>query len=205
MGDEVDFSQYAFVYIGSGTERNQKVALLDLHRHREQLAEQINGDAVFLLTGNAFEMLGEKILGADNQLYDGLGLASFTVTEHPDRRYTGDAVCVSDWYAKPILGFVNKCSELEHVETPLFDIRMGEGNKRGDSKEGIRLHNLLGTHLTGPVLVKNPHFMSYLIKLIGGRVEGFAYQEIIYEHELRGYEVTLAELMQRMDNMKSGG
>ena len=41
LGDNVDFSDYDFIYIGSGTERNQRVALADLHRHADALRQYI--------------------------------------------------------------------------------------------------------------------------------------------------------------------
>ena len=138
VGDEIDFSQYGFVYIGSGTERNQKVALHDLMRYRDVLEERINQGGVFFLTGNSFEMLGNSILGADGVTYQGLELAQFEVTEIPNKRYTGDAVCISDWYAKPMVGFINKCSQIVGVDHPLFEMKMGEGNAPGDPKEGYR-------------------------------------------------------------------
>ena len=33
--------------------------------------------------------------------------------------------------------------------------------------EGIRLHNFFGTYLVGPILVMNPPFTKYLLRLIG--------------------------------------
>ena len=38
VGDELDFSQYDFVYAASGTERSQKVALRHLLQYRDSLA-----------------------------------------------------------------------------------------------------------------------------------------------------------------------
>ena len=203
VGDEIDFSQYGFVYIGSGTERNQKVALHDLMRYRDVLEERINQGGVFFLTGNSFEMLGNSILGADGVTYQGLELAQFEVTEIPNKRYTGDAVCISDWYAKPMVGFINKCSQIVGVDHPLFEMKMGEGNASGDPKEGYHVHHVFGTHLIGPVLVKNPHFMNYMVKLIGSQAqEGFQMKKINYDYEMKAYLVTLAELMQRVETQK---
>lgn len=203
VGEEIDFSQYGFVYIGSGTERNQKVALHDLLRYREEIVERANDGAIFFLTGNAFEMLGVSIAGTDGVTYQGLELAQFEVTEIPNKRYTGDAVCVSDWYAKPLVGFINKCSQITGVDHPLFEMKMGEGNAPGDTKEGYRFHNVFGTHLTGPVLVKNPHFMTYMVKLIGSQLmEGFQLKTVNYDYETKAYQVTLAELMQRVESVK---
>lgn len=202
VGEEIDFSQYDFVYIGSGTERNQKVALHDLLRYRDVIVDRANEDAIFFLTGNAFEMLGNSITGTDGTVYPGLELAQFEVTELPNKRYTGDAVCNSDWYAKPMVGFINKCSHITGVDHPLFEMKLGEGNAPGDNKEGYRFHNVFGTHLTGPVLVKNPHFMTYLIKLIGcQKDENFQIKPVNYDYETKAYQVTLAELMQRVESV----
>ena len=33
--------------------------------------------------------------------------------------------------------------------------------------EGIRLHNFFGTYLVGPILVMNPPFTKYLLRLLG--------------------------------------
>ena len=35
LGDSVDFAEYDFVFIGSGTERNQKLMLDDFKKHKE--------------------------------------------------------------------------------------------------------------------------------------------------------------------------
>ncbi|MCI9273576.1 MAG: glutamine amidotransferase [Clostridiales bacterium] len=202
VGEDVDFSRYDFVYIGCGTERNQKVALHDLLRYRDVIAERANEDAVFFLTGNAFEMLGKSITAADGTVYPGLELAQFEVTELSDKRYTGDAVCNSEWYAKPMVGFINKCSHITGVEHPLFEMKLGEGNAPGDKKEGYRFRNVFGTHLIGPVLVKNPHFMTYMIKLIGSQTaDDFQMKTVNYDYETKAYQVTLAELMQRVESV----
>ena len=61
--------------------------------------------------------------------------------------------------------------------------------------EGVRSNNLFGTHLTGPALMKNPHFLEYVAELILGRKPETAY----LVHEKAGYEITLTELTKRMN------
>ena len=70
---------------------------------------------------------------------------------------------------------------------------MGLGNADGDRKEGVYKNNLYGTHLTGPVLIKNPHFLSFLAEKVLGR----APESDWMVHERAGYDITLRELRKR--------
>ncbi len=196
FGAETDLSQYDFIFIGSGTERNQKVVLDDLRRYRESLKACLDGGKVILMTGNSFEMLGKTITDASGKTYDGLGFYDFTVTEQNHTRDTADAILVSDISEKPLVGFINKCSEINGITAPLFQVRMGLGNHAGDLSEGIRDKNFFGTHLTGPVLIKNPHFLCYLAQLILGSDTALSTDHLTYE--TAGYEITLTELTKRL-------
>lgn len=205
VGDDLDLSEYAFIYCGSGAEKNRNVALLQLMQFREGLREVVESGAVALFTGNSLEMLGERIESTDGNTYEALGLLPFHVKEHSDKRYTGDAVFECDELESPMVGFVNKCSELLGIsmEHALFRVKMGMGNDEKSDREGIRIHNLFGTYLTGPVCVKNPHFMEYLIKLIGQRERsGFIYTDRNSEYEKKSYKVTLDALQERMRSEK---
>ena len=90
-----------------------KACLQDFKKYKDFLVEYINSDKVILMTGNSFEMLGKTITDSDGKVYDGLGIYDFTVTEQNKRRITGDIVYTSDILTKPIVGFVNKCSEIK--------------------------------------------------------------------------------------------
>ena len=56
-----------FLYLGPCTERQQELELEALRPYREALLERMNGNAITLATGNAFELFGQKILRADPQ------------------------------------------------------------------------------------------------------------------------------------------
>ena len=58
IGEEVNFNEYNFIFIGSGTEKNLDVVLKDLQNRKEELANYIDSEKVILMTGNSFEMLG---------------------------------------------------------------------------------------------------------------------------------------------------
>ncbi len=193
LGDEIDFSIYDFVYVGSGSEENQKVALSHLVEHKESLKNYIESGKTALFTGNAFEMLGEKINSFLGD-YDGLGIFAFTTAEQNKTRTTSDAVLSFEALDTPLVGFINKCSVVNGVAEPLFSVQMGLGNSENDSFEGVRAKNFFGTHLTGPILVKNPHFLKYIAKLALGE----DLNDEAFFCEKSGFEITLKKLNERM-------
>ncbi len=193
LGDNADLKKYDFVFIGSGTEKNQRVALKDLKKYGEALKEYIDSGKVILMTGNSFETLGKTITDAHGQRFDGLGLLDFSVTEQNKTRMTADVIFDCDFLTQPVVGFVNKCSEIAGADKTLFSVRMGLGNNDGDRREGVRLNNCFGTHVTGPVLIKNPHFLCYLAEKLLGR----APENDWMTYERAGYDVTLRELSGR--------
>lgn len=198
--DGVCLADFDFIYIGSGTEKNQKKALNDLMFSRDAFLSAANGGTVMLLTGNAFELLGQSITDAVGKKYSALGFASFTVTEQNKKRLTGDCICVCSFLKKPLVGFINKCSEIKGVEDALFTVKLGLSNTEGQQAEGFHQNNVYGTHLVGPVLVKNPHFMDYIVTLIcTRRDEGFQLARAEYKYESRAYDVTLRALTARME------
>lgn len=198
IGDELDFSQYDFIYAGSGTERSQKAVLQHLLPYRESLANALEGGVPALFTGNACELLGDSITDGRGTRHEALGILPFHTTEQPDVRYTGDAVASCELVSAPIVGFVNKCSVLEGVQTPLFQLQMGCGNTPNSTEEGFQFHNTLGTHLIGPLLVKNPALMEWMVTTIGSRQEGFSYQVKHYEYEEKAYLTTYSALRERL-------
>lgn len=200
IGDNTDLSAYDFIYVGSGTERNQRVVLKDIKKYADDLKKLIDGGRVILMTGNSFEMLGKTVTDAEQNSFNGLGIFEFTTTEQNKRRVTADAVFSADFLDKPLVGFVNKCSEISDVENPLFEVKMGLGNKRGDKHEGVRKNNFFGTHLTGPVLIKNPYFLEYMAGLVAKDSKAINTENLSYERA--GYEVTLSELEKRMNENK---
>ena len=192
LGDEVELSEYDLIYIGSGSEENMKLALEDLREKRDALAQYIEDEKFLLLTGNSFEMLGEKITSFLGE-FEGLGLFPFTVTEQNRTRTTDDSVVSFPEADMTLVGFINKCSEIEGITSPLFNVEMGLANGKGQKTEGIRYKNLFGTHLTGPLFVKNPLFLKYFAE----KLTGAELIDYLFSFERKGYEITLKKLRER--------
>lgn len=199
LGDELSFSDYQLIYMGSGTESARNAALAHLYAYQNALQEAVADGTLLLFTGNAWEMLGQSITTGTGENLPGLSLFPFTVQESSEERVTGDVVADCAFLSRPVVGFINKCSEAHGVEPPLFTCRMGAGNGPETHAEGIHCGTVYGTHLTGPLLVRNPHFMQYLVEQIGGRFDGWAPRPVSYPYEERAYEITLSELMRRIE------
>ena len=193
LGDEVTLEEYDFVFIGSGTEKNQKVVLADLMKYKDQIAAYIAANKPLLMTGNSFEMLGKTVTDGDGKSYEGLGLYDFTVTEVSSKRYTTDIIASAAFLDQPLVGFINKSSMITGVTSPMDTVTFGIGNNDGEKAEGIRDNHFYGTHITGPVLEKNPHFLICIAGLILGRKP--AEDHLTYEK--KGYENTLRKLSER--------
>ena len=163
--DTPDFAHADFIYMGAGTERTQKAALTALLPHKEALRAAIDRGAVVLFTGNAMELLGASVTDAAGRVWPCLAFADFTTVEH-DGREPVDVLACSDLLPGWVVGFMNKCSETHGVDTPLIQhVEQGVGNEGNEAEpEGYVSGSVFATHLTGPVLVKNPEFTDLLIR-----------------------------------------
>ncbi len=193
--EKKDISLYDFYFMGSGTETKLKLALSELKKHEKSLKEALAEGKVMLFTGNSFELLGAKITDCDGKEYEGLKFDTFSTVEGK-RRIVGDGLAV---YGKEVLvGFINKCSKTSGVTSPLFKMKMGFGNDKDRSEEGFCKNNCFGTHLTGPLLVKNPAMLRAIAEKIVGKAE----KEISYEYMEKSYQITLQALEKRLAEPK---
>ena len=190
-----DISGYDFYFMGAGTERKQKLALSRLSGYAAQLKRAFDEGKVMLFTGNSFEMLGESITDAEGKTYEGLKLFPFR-TEEGKRRITGD--CLAQFGSDLLVGFMNKCSKTEGIDHPLFTLTMGFGNREDKGPEGFREKNCFGTHLTGPILVKNPAMLRCIARLLTGEET----VDVVYPYMEKGYATTKAELLKRLEATK---
>ena len=197
--DELDFSEADFIYMGAGTERRQKSVLIAAPNYGPELKAAVERGAVVLFTGNAMETLGASVTDAKGKVWPGYALADFTTVE-TDKRSPGDVVAAPTLWEAPAVGFMNKCSVTHGITTPLFkELPLGFGNDAEHGAEGYVSGNVFATHLTGPVLVKNPDFLDVLIRRLFAQ-KGWDVPENlpVLPHEREAYAVTLRELQARI-------
>ena len=197
--DEMDLSGADFIYMGAGTERRQKAVLISAPHYGPELKAAAEDGAVLLFTGNAMETLGASVTDAGGKVWPGFALAGFTTVES-DRRDPGDVVAVSGLWDAPVVGFMNKCSVTRGITAPMFgELPLGFGNETEHGPEGYVSGNVYATHLTGPVLVKNPQLLDFFIRRLFER-KGWECPEALPElpHQRTAYETTLRELEGRI-------
>lgn len=199
--DPPDFSAADMIYMGAGTERGQKAALAALSPYAGELKTAAERGTVVLFTGNAMELLGASVTDAAGKVWTGLGLADYTTVE-TEKRVPVDVIAAPSLWDAPAVGFMNKCSTTKGVTSPLFrSLALGFGNDTERGPEGYVSGNVFATHITGPVLVKNPAFTDLVIRRLFA-LRGWDVPEPlpVLPHEREAYEVTLGELRARVNS-----
>ena len=193
IDEEINFEDYDFVYCGSGTEKNELLVLADLIKRKDNFIRGVEKGMFVLFTGCAMELLGKSI--DDKKALDIVPLKT-TLTK---ARYTGDVIVENKEFGE-VVGFINKCSLIDEDGTfKLFDYLFKDLNLKDNNYEGYKLNNIYGTHIIGPILVKNPKFMRYIVIKLGlKRDPNFIYKEKSYPYEIDSYNVTLSALKERI-------
>ncbi len=175
----------SLIYMGSMTEKSQCRVIERLLPYRERIANLIDGGTCFLFTGNSMEVLGESIESKDEKL-EGLGI--FKIRAKRDMKNRLNSLFLGKFEEMDIVGFHSRFSTAESEEQGFAEVIRGCGTNAGAKTEGVRKNNFFGTYLLGPILVLNPDFTRYLLKLMG------ADGKLAFEDTARqAFELRLAE------------
>ncbi|MCL2662511.1 MAG: glutamine amidotransferase [Oscillospiraceae bacterium] len=196
VGDDIDFDNSDFTYIGSGTERSQLACMRDLMRYKDVLTERINAEVPMLATGNSHELFGQAVTDSGGVRHEMMGLLDFE-TVQLNTRITEDCLCECSFLTDKVIGFINRAGgeQKGDIERP-FSVFPREGAGYPACTEGIKYKNQLGTYLTGPVLVRNPPLLSYFADIIAGEFVGESIKrdDMFFEYQQKAYESALAVL-----------
>ena len=191
---DLDLTGFDFVYVGSGTEDNLLDAVKRLAPHAAAICAAIEGGQQWLATGNAMTLFGKTISrrGTESQ---GLGCFGYTTEINEHKRFLGDIV-TKPIFGAACIGFVNTSCIYRGVENPLLELVLNPqlGNDKASNLDGIRSGNFLGTQLIGPVLVKNPHFLTAVIEAITGEAPTLSPDSNI----CKAYQISVTELQARI-------
>lgn len=147
INDKIDFKSYDFIYIGMGTENNQRIVLEDILKYKEDIKEYIENDGFILSTGNSLELFGKSINDID-------ALDIFPYTSAFCNTIVGDALVKCFKTKNLTLGFQNRRSCITENKYDLYE----------DCTLGVNYKNFYGSYLLGPLLVRNPEFTKFLIE-----------------------------------------
>lgn len=157
------------IVLGSGSDSTLEPARASLVTMHDELRTWGTEGVPILAVGTGWELLSWGIERPDGSSVEGLGILPGRAVPRASR-VTGDIVVASPRFGS-LVGFENHARDYVGAEgSPLGRVRSGVGNGRGSSQEGVVMGSVIGTHLHGPVLAKNPGFADALLGLAAGRV-----------------------------------
>ncbi len=159
----IDLSDTDIIFLGGGGDREEKTVLHKLVENKEALIDYVNNDGVILAVCGGFDMLGNTV-EYGSETVDGPGVLDI-YTKTGTVRKTGDVVIKSSLYDGKIVGFENRVGKTQIGDIlPLGEVMHGYGNNGEDKTEGAVYKNVIGTHLHGPLLPKNPKLCDYILE-----------------------------------------
>ena len=165
------------IYMAPMTENSQELVIEKLKPYTDKIKELIEQNQLFLVIGNALEIFGKYIENEDGSRIEGLGITDLYAKRDMMHRY--NSLFLGKIEDIKIVGFKSQfaMSYGDNSSNYLFDALKGPGINEASKFEGIRINNFIGTYVLGPILVLNPYFTKYLLKLIGIKDINLAYEE----------------------------
>ena len=154
-----------FIYIGSMSEPKQLLVKEKLSKYKDRIRELIEKGTVFLVTGNALELFGQYILDKDGKT-EMLGIFDYHAQRSFEKRL--NYIVLAEFEDMPIVAVNSQFSQIKGIDDNHFlKMEKGLGDSIGSEFEGIHYKNFIGTYCLGPLLVYNPLFTEYLLRLCG--------------------------------------
>lgn len=169
LGEGFDPVGHDLLYLGGGQDRDQRAVAADMvETKRKAMAAAVEDGAAVLAVCGGYQLLGHSYQLGEDRL-PGLGLVDLETVRKPGPRLIGNVAIEVDLGTGPqtVAGFENHGGRT-HLGTgvePLGRVIEGFGNNGEDGTEGVRLNNLIGTYLHGPLLPKNAQLADHLIAL----------------------------------------
>lgn len=188
------------IYMGAMTEGTQERVIRKLMPHRDAILREIEAGTVFLCTGNAFEVFGDYIENEDGSRIEGLGICHLHAKRDRDHRH--NSAFLGELNGEKVMGFKTQFTMAYGLPDSdgLFKTVKGVGLNREIGYEGVRMNNFFGTYLLGPLLVLNPPFTRYLLRLMGVENPTLAFEA----EAQQAYDCRLAEFEDPNAMMEKG-
>lgn len=173
LKEQINFENYDIIYIGSGSEDNLKLVLEDIKNRKKELKKYIESNGYLILTGNSMDLFGKYIETFDEKI-DALNIFDYyteylknsTIKNASTDRIVGEVKATTKLVKEKIIGFQNRCDLIHNVKTPLFKTEENYSNNLKNKDEGFTYKNVYATHIIGPLLIRNPHFLDYILEKI---------------------------------------
>lgn len=157
-----DLSDVDIVFIGGGSDREQKIVCHRLLEHKDEIRNYVEDNGVLVAVCGGYQLLG-KYYKLENETIEGLDILNI-YTEQGKKRLIGNIVLENDFLNQKIVGFENHGGRTYiGNHTPLGRVVYGYGNDEKSGVEGVVYKNVVATYLHGPLLPKNPALCDYIL------------------------------------------
>jgi lipid II isoglutaminyl synthase (glutamine-hydrolysing) len=178
LDERLDPDAADLYYIGGGQDRDQKLCARDLaERKRDDVHAAAARGAVILAVCGGYQLLGRSYQLGEEAL-PGVGLVDLHTVRSDGPRLIGNVaieVELDPGDRRVLAGFENHGGRtFLGGDRALGQVLKGHGNNGDDGREGVRLGNVIGTYLHGPLLPKNAWFADWLIEAALGLPAGLA-------------------------------
>lgn len=169
-GDDINMKDYNLIFMGDGMHTGADAIRDDIFMRKKEILKAKDAGCNFFLIGSSFEMFGKRYISEDGEEREGLGVCDYETLENKDKRSVGNILAEINCGGETIevLGFENHATQIMGVNSPLAEVRFGNGNvySNGENKkyEGYMDENIIATSMHGPVLIKNAALTDFLIK-----------------------------------------
>lgn len=164
LGDSIDFASCDIVFIGGGSDREQKIVCNELLAHKKNLKAYVEDGGCLLAVCGGYQLLGQSyVMGQDT--LEGLGIVDMQTTRG-GTRLIGNIAIQTSFFETPVVGFENHggYTVLSENVKPLGRVMAGYGNDGASGYEGCHYNNVIGTYIHGPLLPKNPMLADYILQ-----------------------------------------
>lgn len=163
FGERPSFSDVDIVFIGGGSDREQKIVCDQLQAVGGELRAYVADGGVLLAVCGGYQLLGHSYQMGEETVA-GLSLVDL-YTDRGDPRLIGNVMVESPLCAEPVVGYENHGgrTHLGPGVAPFGRVVHGYGNDGRSGQEGCLFNNVVGTYVHGPLLPKNPGVADWLV------------------------------------------
>ncbi|MBQ6380544.1 MAG: glutamine amidotransferase [Clostridia bacterium] len=159
----LDFDKVDIIFLGGGSDREQKIVCSKLLEYRKQLKDYVEKGGVLVAVCGGYQLLGKYYALPDEKI-EGLSILDI-YTEHGSPRLIGNIVLQNEDISQSIVGFENHGGRtFIGSHTPLGKVVKGFGNTGQSGAEGVCYKNVVATYLHGPLLPKNPQLCDMILE-----------------------------------------
>ena len=173
IDENININEYDFIYLGSGSDENYNIVKKDFNKYIKDFNKYIDNNGFVLATGNSLDLFSEVLNFSSKKI---------------DFRIVGEQVYTFDNIKEVIIGFQNRDSVLKEIKKKkLFTVKVGTGYEPNKEFEGISKNNFYGTYLLGPLLIRNPYLLKYIVKSLLNS-KNIEYKEIEKDISYKAYD-----------------